>query len=55
MVVLFHAGVPGLGFGFWGVDIFLVLSGFLITNNITKEIRTGQYSYTDFLASASGA
>ena len=50
MVVLFHAGVPGTSFGFWGVDMFLVISGFLITTTIVKDIDAGQFRYGDFLA-----
>jgi peptidoglycan/LPS O-acetylase OafA/YrhL len=30
-VVLFHAGVPGVGGGFVGMDVVFVISGFLIT------------------------
>jgi peptidoglycan/LPS O-acetylase OafA/YrhL len=50
MVVLFHAGVPGTSFGFWGVDMFLVISGFLITTTIVKDIDANQFRYGDFLA-----
>jgi len=47
LVLLFHAslGFPG---GFVGVDIFFVISGFLITNLILKSLDSGTFSLTDF-------
>ena len=51
LVVAFHAGVGLVGGGFVGVDVFFVLSGFLITGLLVDEIsRTGTISLGDFYA-----
>lgn len=51
LVLLYHAGVPFLPGGFAGVDVFFVISGFLITGQLLKEIeRTGRVSLAGFYA-----
>lgn len=47
-VILFHAGLPGFGGGFVGVDVFFVISGFLITSIIAAELDTGRFSVAGF-------
>ena len=47
-VVLFHAGVKPFGGGFVGVDVFFVISGYLITSIITEKKRNGTFTFADF-------
>ena len=51
LVFVFHAARPGLPGGFIGVDIFFVLSGYLITRILlTQHARSGRIRITDFYA-----
>ena len=47
-VILYHFGVPGFGGGFVGVDVFFVISGFLMTGIITRGLERGNFSLGSF-------
>lgn len=47
-VILFHAGMPWVGGGYVGVDVFFVISGYLITRILLDAHRNGTYSIIDF-------
>lgn len=47
-VVLYHFGVSGFGGGFVGVDVFFVISGFLMTGLVVKGLERGTFSVLGF-------
>ena len=51
LVLAYHAGIPGIVGGYVGVDVFFVLSGFLITGLLIRELdATGRISLREFYA-----
>ncbi len=48
MVVLFHAGFDAFRGGYIGVDLFFVISGFLITTIILQDLAQGRFSLSAF-------
>jgi peptidoglycan/LPS O-acetylase OafA/YrhL len=47
-VLLFHLKIRGFEGGFVGVDVFFVISGYLITRNILSDVRAGRFSIGEF-------
>ena len=50
LVVLYHAKVPMVRAGYLGVDIFFVISGYLITRLVKNQIEEGRFGFADFYA-----
>lgn len=48
IVVLYHFGVPGFDGGFVGVDVFFVISGFLMTGIVVRGLEAGRFSLMSF-------
>ena len=47
-VIFFHAGFEPFNGGFVGVDVFFVISGYLITSLILEELKTNRFSLASF-------
>ena len=47
-VMLFHAGFSLLPGGYLGVDVFFVISGYLITSILLRDLQQGRYSIAKF-------
>lgn len=50
LVILFHSGIQIFSGGYIGVDIFFVLSGYLITGIIINKLKNNAFSFSEFYA-----
>ena len=50
LVIAFHFDIPPFQGGFIGVDVFFVISGYLIIGMIKRELEIGVFSFSDFYA-----
>lgn len=48
--VLYHAAIPGVPGGFAGIDVFFVISGYLIGGIVFRDVERRQFSVLDFYA-----
>ncbi|MEQ1612792.1 MAG: acyltransferase family protein [Hyphomicrobiaceae bacterium] len=48
LVILFHLGLTGVPGGFVGVDVFFVISGYLISGILLRALQTGTFSLVGF-------
>lgn len=49
-VVLYHAGLESFSGGYVGVDVFFVISGYLITQTLIADLQSGSFSLRSFYA-----
>ena len=47
-ILAFHLDVAGFGGGFVGVDVFFVISGYVILRSILPDLERGRFSLADF-------
>jgi len=47
-VLFYHAGISAVPGGFVGVDVFFVISGYLISGRIFQALAVGQFNFIDF-------
>lgn len=47
-VLFYHAGFQGFSGGYIGVDVFFVISGYLITKKISDNLQAGRFTFIDF-------
>jgi peptidoglycan/LPS O-acetylase OafA/YrhL len=47
-ILAFHLNVAGVGGGFVGVDVFFVISGYVILRGILPDLESGRFSLADF-------
>ncbi|WEI23464.1 acyltransferase [Acinetobacter bereziniae] len=48
LVVLYHFGVSGFSAGFLGVDVFFVISGYLMSKIIIENLEKNSFSFINF-------
>ena len=48
LVILFHSGISFFSGGYVGVDVFFLISGYLITSIVYGEVISGHFSFVKF-------
>lgn len=48
LVLLFHVDFPGVEGGFVGVDMFFVISGYIVTNGLKSRLEEDKFSFSSF-------
>ena len=47
-VLFYHSGIGYFANGYLGVDVFFVISGYLITGGILRDLKSGEYRFSVF-------